>query len=246
VKDGLWQALEMLKEDFKIVKKNVAKDYLGLGRDFKFVLVWGAWGSPQDKFGRTFDCKKGICIAGNVVKPIKPNDYDVLFYETKWYQPEIKFHKRIVHAFGMNRREFKNLHMDRDIDYLGVGAFALWKRWDEFSKLSGYRVVVGEVQVDNMEESMSIWNRLTENGVHCQTMVTTRKLSVLYNRAKTVFIPADINGGGERAILEARACGCDIQIMPDNPKLLELLDCPMYDENYYYRKLKEGITACVS
>jgi len=62
-----------------------------------------------------------------------------------------------------------------------------------------------------------------------------------YNRAKIVYIPANIIGGGERAVLEARACGCKVEVEPDNPKLQELLNCPLWDTNYYTDQLVKGI-----
>lgn len=44
-------------------------------------------------------------------------------------------------------------------------------------------------------------------------------LNLLYNQAHTVFIPAPVEGGGERAVLEARASGVAVEVAADNPKL---------------------------
>jgi len=72
-------------------------------------------------------------------------------------------------------------------------------------------------------------------------MVKAQTLNCEYNRAKTVYIPATLMGGGERAILEARSCGCKVKIEDDNPKLKELLTCPIYDVDYYVKQLKRGL-----
>lgn len=245
VQDGLWAALELLKKDFDIKKMNLASK-----REFyepDFVLAWGAWSSPADKQARQFKCPKGLCIGGNTFPPDKSDEYDVLFYETKWYQPQIKHHKNIVHAFGVNTDVYQEIEppTKRDIDYLGVGAFALWKRWEKMGDKIGHRLVVGEYQEDNEEESGEIWDALCEKGVHCMKMVSSRKLNVLYNRAKTVYLPAEVIGGGERAVLEARAAGCKVEVEPYNPKLGELLDCELYDQHYYYKQLKRGIESCL-
>jgi hypothetical protein len=43
-------------------------------------------------------------------------------------------------------------------------------------------------------------------------------------------------GGGERVLLEARACGMPaeaIELAPDNLRLSEFLACPVFDTAYY-------------
>ena len=72
-------------------------------------------------------------------------------------------------------------------------------------------------------------------------MVEPKKLMCLYNLASTVYIPADVMGGGERAVLEARACGRHVEVSEDNPKLQELLTCPIWDHHYYAYQLEKGI-----
>jgi hypothetical protein len=59
--------------------------------------------------------------------------------------------------------------------------------------------------------------------------------------AKAVYVPDDVLGGGERAVLEARSLGVDVVIEEDNPKLAELLDSPIYDHAYYATQLSFGI-----
>jgi len=52
-------------------------------------------------------------------------------------------------------------------------------------------------------------------------------------------------GGGERAIWEARACGCNVVVENDNAKLLELTDNEIKDHHYYYEQLLRGIKSCL-
>lgn len=54
-------------------------------------------------------------------------------------------------------------------------------------------------------------------------------------------MPDDVLGGGERAILEARSLGVEVEIESDNPKLAELLDSPIYDHLYYAAQLRFGL-----
>lgn len=240
VKDGLWAALEALEQTFTIKRHNIAteSEYLP---NADFYLGWGAFGSLVDRILQGVDTPKGLCIAGNVNPPSGALHYDVLFYETKWYRPQIDFHPNIVHAFGYNADIYKDMKIERDIDYLGVGAFAKWKRWEKMLNKSGNRRVIGEFQVGNPTESQEIWDLLENDGVVCKDMVPPDKLVYEYNRAKCVYLPSDIYGGGERAVLEARACGCKIEIEPDNPKLKELLVSPLWDHKEYAKRLQAGI-----
>ena len=51
-------------------------------------------------------------------------------------------------------------------------------------------------------------------------------------------MPDDVLGGGERAVLEARALGVRAVVEPDNPKLAELLGSPVYDHAYCAAQLR--------
>lgn len=239
VKDGLATALEVLGREINIKKINIARQLPSFKKD-DFVLGWGAFGSRVDELIKHLPNKKGLCIGG-CPEPVDYLGYDVLFYETKWYREKIKYHPNIIHAFGIDTNVYKNLNVVRDVDYLGVGAYAKWKRWEKMLSKDGHRRVIGEYQRNNQEESQEIWDQLETGGVICKDMMSADKLVCEYNRAKTVYIPATIMGGGERAVLEARSCGCAIEIEPDNPKLKELLDCPIYDVDYYIKQLERGL-----
>lgn len=248
--DGLWAALQILEDDFDIRRLNLSKP-----KEFSlsiedFILGWGAFGGRVHEWVKGMPNKKGLCIAGNAFPPDGANNYDVLFYETKWYRPQINFHKHIVHAFGINSDLYNQPLLPFPIvwDYLGVGAFANWKRWNRMTEKKGIRMVVGEMQDQDFisrGESVGIATQLLMNGVQVSNMVHPFDLSNMYHWSRTLYMPSDINGGGERAVLEARACGLQVEIEPDNEKLKELLDCPVYDEQYYAHQLKKGILECL-
>jgi len=244
VEDGLYASLEALGQRFLIKKINIATEALSCQKG-DFILGWGAFGSKVDILCGELTNKKGLCIGG-CSDPVDTLRYDVLFYETKWFREKIKFHPNIVHAFGVNTDIYYDMKLEkRDIDYLGVGAFAKWKRWEKMLRKKGNRRVIGEYQVDNSLESEEIWRKLEAGGVFCKDMISAKTLNCEYNRAKTVYIPATIMGGGERAVLEARQCGCQVEIEKDNPKLEELLTCPIYDTAYYITQLNHGIRSCL-
>ena len=271
-KDGLWAALELLKNEFDIYKHNLktSSGELPIHPDTAdFILGWGAFGSPADKeiqsrakvqrehYQRPY--KTGLCIAGNAMHPGGLDNYDVLFYETEWYKPQIEVHPNLVHAFGVNTDIF---HYVGEIikgtdayvapqdnylwDYLTVGAFATWKRQSKICFKPGSKMAVGQIQKNNMRESIEIVGQLILGGCGVSDMVPPEKLANFYRASKTVYIPADINGGGERAVLEARACGVNVEVEPDNAKLQELVNSPVWDHYYYAEQLKKGILSCLN
>lgn len=247
--DGLWAALNVLEEDFELICKHNLSNNAGYPdpRQFDFVLGWGAFGSFVDKWLQNPPneiYKKGLCIAGNTFPPTGADNYDVLFYETKFYRPQINFHKNIVHAFGINSDIFFKSDIVTPIvyDYIGVGALALWKRWDKMKDKKGMRLVVGEFQENNPSESSDIAIELIRNGVMVSNWVSPFDLANLYSYSRTLYMPSSEYGGGERAVLEARACGCQVEIEDDNLKLKELIELdPIPNHHYYAKKLKEGI-----
>lgn len=250
--DGLWAALNILEEEgFVITRRNLngSLQLLSTENDYDFILGWGAFNSNVDATlqGIKGRAKKGLCIAGNAHPPRGALNYNILFYETKWYRPQITFHPNIVHAFGVNTDIFFPADIVVPIvwDYIGVGAFALWKRWDRMKELKGYRMVVGEYQENNESESLAIVQDLVKNNVMVSNMVNPYDLANMYRWSRTLYMPSDIYGGGERAVWEAKACGIEVMIEDDNEKLDELLNTEVKDHHWYAKQLKEGILSCL-
>lgn len=258
--DGLAEALNILQNDFRITKRNLfnGDENPPMIKGYDFVLGWGAWRSPADNFLhriRILDktTPTGLCIGGNAIPPFMENDHNILFYETEWYKPAISHHKNIKHAFGVNRNIHKQLKKaDFEAsgglhlwDYMSVGSFSLWKRHEKLLEKTGKRLAIGQIQKNNLSESLDIIGNLIVGGVAISDMVNPETLNVLYNLSKTVYIPADINGGGERAVLEARSAGAKVEVDKTNFKLLGLLQGPIWGAQYYADQLKEGIQSCL-
>lgn len=240
VKDGIWAAINILGYD----RYNIGDDIPNF-EEYDFLLGHGAFHSKVDMLLRSLPNKKGLCIAGNV-HPQDTDCYDVLFYETEWVKNFLNLKGNLVHAFGVNTSELDcDLH-EAHIDYLSVGAFANWKRHHLLKNKKGLRFAVGEIQKDNMSESMEIITDLLKNGIGVIPQQSFETLSYLYTITNTVYIPADIYGGGERAVLEARYSNCKVIVEDDNPKLKELLKYEVPDEHYYASQLKKGIESCLN
>jgi len=238
--DGLKRAIDVLGESWNVRKQNgYWKPYIT-----DFILVWGAFGSNQDSWICDLPFKKGICVAGGLIDHPNVHKYDVVFVETKWHQREFrKIGINAKVAFGTNTDLFYNMGMPRTIDYLYPAAFALWKRHEKFLEHMGSKVAVGYIQPGGHEKEC--YERCIE---HPETTVLPRVkpdvLAWLYNQAKSVAIPSTINGGGERTVLEALACGCEVSVASDNPKLRELLSTHgggVTNHLDYAHALKEGI-----
>jgi hypothetical protein len=246
--DGLAMALKELEKDFRVTRYNLKDNEDFIYEDTDFILGWGGFDSPADQFIRKLpsNLKKGLCLGGNATKVPREKIYDVIFHETDWvkenYLQLIHPKTKLVKAFGINNNIFYNI-IDKPVwfDYLGIGALAQWKRWGLMAKKEGNRLVIGEYQLENEQESLLITRNLIVQGIIVSNQINPQDLRRFYNLSKICYIPANIYGGGERAVLEARACGCKVEVEDDNPKLKELLfgDIPSY--KYYAKILKETI-----
>jgi len=85
----------------------------------------------------------------------------------------------------------------------------------------GRKIAVGEFY-EQYESSQDIATKLQDGGVEVTNMLPPRDLANLYRNSRLVYFPMAEVGGGERAVLEARACGCQVEIAPDNSKLQSL------------------------
>ena len=261
--DGLKSALSILQ-----TKSYIKTTYLNLFQrvggvdvnDFDFVLAWGGFNSPADQF--CLDTKPnskvpfGLCIGGNAFPVRKDDTYDVLFYETTWFAPQVKWHPNTHRAFGINSEIFYP-HLLSDFsedtvresyvlyDYVSAGSFSKWKRYEKLIDKPGNRMCVGQMQSNNMAESMDIAYKLIANGVAVSPQVQPWELALIFNLTDTVYVPASIIGGGERTVWEAMACGCKVEVEPDNPKLQSLLEERVLDEWDYEKQLRKGIESCL-
>ncbi len=193
--------------------------------------------------------KKGLCLGGYA--PVSnARNYDIIFYETEWSKKWLldqNVTTKLLHAFGVNKEIYRPLAFPQRIwTYITVGAFSNWKRQEKMLDKLGTRLAVGEIQMGNLEESANIALNLLVNGVAVSGMVKPEKLAELYNCSVRCYIPAELIGGGERAVLEARACGTEVEVEDDNPKLKELTQSLVWDQDYYASQLKEGILSCLN
>ncbi|PWU06097.1 MAG: hypothetical protein C5B43_02340 [Verrucomicrobia bacterium] len=253
--DGLWCALDLLEKDFEITRLNLSgKDKWEFDPNFDFYLGWGGFDSKVDKYMQSVTDKKGLCLAAQMPVNETAKNYDVIFYETeeirKWL--EVSGLKNLVHAFGINtdifyERSYDNFPEDENAhkiwDTISVGSFSPWHRQDLlYDREPG--IAVGRVDSDNIQQSFNYVANLLLKGWTISNEVPQEKLAQLYNMSRKFIATADF--GQERAVLEARACGIEVEVPADNPKLKELLTSLIWDVKYYSNALKGGILKCLS
>ena len=88
---------------------------------------------------------------------------------------------------------------------------------------------------------MKLVSTLKSANVEVRDFLEYDDLSKFYNKSKLCYIPCQTHGGGERAVLEARSCGINVEIENDNDKLKELLTSPIYSSEYYSEQIEKGL-----
>lgn len=175
--------------------------------------------------------------------------YDVLVYETDWHGAHLGEHPSIEHAFGADSRFMKPFHSDNQTklyDWIFVGQFLPHKRPLWLLRKPGRRLAVGSI---TGSVGRHIAQQLKAEGVKVLDQVPYAALASLIRASRTVYVPAGLDGGGERAVLEAVMCGVDIQVEKDNPKLLQLAEAVAssklpfkWSHHYYAWKLQRVMT----
>lgn len=216
--------------------------------DADVVLVRSDWGWYPDRAAAAALARTArpcaLLIAGSSRPPTLRQQlrYDALLFETPWYAQFVTEHPFAVRAFGIDTDVMRDLGRSRDIDHLFVGRLASFKRPLRLLDKLGRRVAVG----DFASAPEQVVRSLTDDGVELIDHVSQEELAQLYNRSRSVFVPCELQGGGERAVLEGRACGCSVEIADDNPKLASLLDLPLNSQHDYAREIERTLAAVLA
>ena len=248
--DGFTAAMEVLAERHEVKWLNVhpynsdAAVQAALIADADFVLVRSDWGwfpcaAADDALRGRADVAVGLLIAGSHPPPSAAETmrFDVLFYETPWYAQFVDQHPFAVEAFGVDTRHMYPGGGQRDIDWLMVGRLAVFKRPERLIPKKGRRVAVGDLS----SAPSRMKSALEDSGVEVVDFMPYAGLANYYRRSRTVLVACKLQGGGERSVLEGRACGCKVEVAHDNPKLQSLLDIPVSDHTDYASRLEGSI-----
>jgi len=218
--------------------------------DADVVLAKSNWGWIVDRFVRRHTTRaapaRAIMVSG-ISDPIsyrRGRFYDTVFYQTEWYRHRLSERLHLVHAYGINT---KAMHppadpVEAEWDWLYVGALTANRRPDRLLDKTGRRLAVGDVS----SSTPTLVDRLREGGVVVRDYVPYDELRSLYWSAERLYVPAALDGGGERQLMEAIACGRPVEVEPDNPKLAEVVaKAASWTEAYFADQLERGLTEAV-
>lgn len=210
------------------------------------VIVKSNWGWIPEKYA--WEHLRGItvpiilAVAGVDDPPVKKQEhfrfYNALLYEVEWYYPKIQSHPSVFHAFGVNSDFLTKINrVPKIYDYIFIGTIGKHKRPEELLAKKGRRLALGG------ESDAELVKQLKDGGVEVIPSVPYATLPAFLSLSKTLFAPMPINGGGERSVLEARACGTAVEFSEkgDNPKLLELATSPVWNHKYYAYRIVASI-----
>lgn len=218
-----------------------------LSPNYDFVLFWGALNRLQHE--QKLFKNQGLCFAGGPTFHPNIKNFDIIFAESRVDFKELnKWGINTLQAFGTNTQLFRPIQGQPKVwDYIYPAAFAKWKHHEIFIKeiRDKKALAVGYMQPDDWEKEC--YEVCLKDGVTVLPWVPYNVMPWLYNASKVCLITADEYGGCQRSVLEAKACGIDVVIVSDSPKLLELNDLERedvlrdWDEKSYGEKLRKGI-----
>ena len=240
--DGFAEAIKMLmsNENYKIDFINDSDNKNINFKEYDLILFKESFnGTIYNKYIKYItNTKIGLFISSSNIIPtdVEIHKYDILFYETYWYYnyANLKRHSLSFHAFGINSNVMNPHRCEKIYDNIFVGAIIDFKNPLKIINKPGNNLCIGNVIDKNIEV------QLKNNNVIVEDYVDHLSLSNKYNQSKNCFLPCSLHGGGERAVLEARSCNIKVEIDENNGKLKELLNSPIYNQDYYYSQILLG------
>ena len=249
--DGFTAAVDILKKDYEVTYINFYNQKINSAllqelNSYDFLLVKSNWRSPIDlelrKNYQSLTPALGLMISGSKLAPSSKEQafYDVIWYESNWYKNYAVKHSNAFHGFGIDTTYMKPKELPKRYDWVLVGAPKKYKRIHRILEKEGRRLLIGDMK-NKDPYTQNLLKKLQSAEVEILDFVSYAQLSDIYNESITCLVPTTLHGGGERSVLEARACGIEVEIASDNPKNEEFMHSPIYDEKYYADQLKAGI-----
>lgn len=254
-KDGFTEGIKILKEDYNITWMNLAdvQPTVEELNQYDFIIAKTGWYDRVDNYLRKL--KNLRTPRGIVVSCSYPpyEDRTLFFYDVVWYQTFystqfIDKHPAIFHAYGGNIKDFKKLAWSKTepkkYDVISIGILEPYKRFEKIVNFPGNsKLIIGNKNTQYYSENEDFFK---ENQIEVIDFVPQNEIPKYILKAKQLYIPAELNGGGERIIMEFKGCGIPIIIEDDNPKLEEILRGPNWDEISYGEGIRRGLSYYVN
>ena len=230
--DGLRAALKLIEKEHEVRYYDVTPETLEEVRVFgpDIVLFWEA---PCTQFSKepeasmfkgvaSLPYKKCLLFAGGPLKAMDVKDFDLVFVESKVNEEDcerqgIPYRK----AFGTNTEVFHPVLEPLIYDAFLQATFAEWKRHSLFADAVG---MSGAVSGRKQEFDTNGYYRCEAKGVYIYDELPAEGVARMINKSYCVLNTSNEQGGGQRATLEAMACGCPVIVMADSPKNREYVE----------------------
>lgn len=252
--DGFVKAIKILiKEyDYNISIFNLEKEKYIDFNEYNCIiiksnkLVEDLLNSKYNNWLKIWKLKIKICCIGNskwIPDKKGIEMFDILLYETDWYYKfaSLNRHNYAFKAFGVDTDIMKPIKIKKEFDCIFVGSVCKYKRPLKILNIQGKKCIIGQLTDKN------IISKLKDNkDIKVYNFQSYENLSLFYNKSKLCYVPCILQGGGERAVLEARACGIPVKIENDNPKLKELLNGKIYTSYDYASQINKAIITYIN
>lgn len=223
--DGLREAMRILELEHEVTYHEPSEDL----PEVDWIFFWEAPCTHDSEYGASYKKvmnspqKKALLFAGGPIKYEWVKGFDHVFVESKINKDEFdKLGVRNSTAFGVNTRIFKPDESEKTYTTVTHGTCANWKRqWLAGEAMGAQALVFGRDQ----EHDRYPFIKAREWGAHViDTEQSFEQANALINTARIGLNCADFWGGGQRASLEAMACGLPIIVMNDSPKNSEYVE----------------------
>lgn len=225
--DGLRAAIRILAKTHEVR----LFDFPLKGMDeFKpdIVLYWEAPctinGKDRDNYRSVLELpyKKALLFAGGELRKEWVYQFDLLFVESQIDEDTCaRLGIPSKRAFGVNTEIMKPQKQGKAFDACFQATCASWKRhWLLAEALHEKACIVGRFQ----ESDPIGFIRAREHGAVVLPEVSAEGVAALLNASHTMVNCSDFWGGGQRATLEAMACGVQPIVMDDSPKNREYVE----------------------
>lgn len=223
-KDGLYAAMKLVEKEHEIVYREPWDNL----EDVDFILYWESPCTANGKNGAHYNAvrkmkkPKIMLFSGGPVRYEDCEGFDLFLVESKINEEEFqKIGLPWLRAFGVNTDIFKPVKVEKKYDGIHHGASASWKRqWLMADALGEKALVIGREQPEDMHP----FNESRRLGATVIGQTEYVDLPKYICSAHTMCQTSEYWGGGQRATLEAMACGIPPIVMSDSPKNREYVE----------------------